>query len=180
MDDGVYSEVIRKRYEVLGTYTVKSWRMGGVRVKGITNISGRKKVVDAKASHVEHHVVNTPNLFHTGPAKLCGHFPKLEDSGYGPAPMSDEDPVHVPVVPDAASDGGFPVHSVAFRLNPGQVGVLQVHQHSALLAEVAVQHVPYHLRRPLVPLHHCLSLPFLSTPIPIPLHNPISHAILLL
>lgn len=41
-----------------------------VRVKGIKNISGRNKVVDAKAGDVEHDIVNAPNLFHAGPAKL--------------------------------------------------------------------------------------------------------------
>lgn len=127
-------------------------------MKSIKNISGRNKVVDAKASNVEHDIVNAPDLFHPGPAKLARHFPKLEYGGYGPAPMSDEDAVHVPVVSDAASDGGFPVDGVAFGLDPGQVRVLQVHKHSALLAEVSVQHVPYHFRRPLVPLHHCLPL----------------------
>lgn len=129
-----------------------------VRMKGIKNISGRNKVVNAKASDVEHDIVNAPNLFHASPAKLSGHFPKLEDSCDGPTPMSDEYPVDISIVFHVASDGGFPVDGVAFGLNPGQVGVLQVHKHSALLAEVAVQNVPYEFSRALVPLHHCLSL----------------------
>lgn len=95
---------------------MESWRM-----KGIKNIGWRNKVVDAKACDVEHDIVNVPKLFHSGPAKLGGHFPKLEDGGDGPAVVSDEDAVDVPVVSDAASDGGFPVDGVSFGLHSGEV-----------------------------------------------------------
>lgn len=95
----------------------------GVRVrmgmKAIKNISRRNKVVHAKTSDVKHHIVNTPNLFHASPAKLGGHFPKLEHRRYRPASVSDEDPVHVSVIPNAASNGRFPVHGIAFSLDPG-------------------------------------------------------------
>ena len=78
-----------------------------------------------------------------------------ENGGDSPAFVGDHDAVDVPVVPEAGSDRCLPVNGVVSgRLNPCEVRVFEVYEEAALLAEVSVEDVPYHLRRAFVSLHH--------------------------
>lgn len=90
---------------------------------------------------------------------LHGGLPEAEDGGHGSPLVGDQYSVHVSVIADAAADRRLPVNGVVFcRMHPRQVRVLHVDEQAAPLAEVPVQHVPDHLRRPFVPLHHRCSV----------------------
>jgi hypothetical protein len=127
--------------------------LGGLADGAGPDVGGRDEAVGGEAGDVERHLLDGPRLLHAGlgVAQPHGRLAEPEQGHGGPPGVRHHHAVHGAVVLDGRADGRLPVHRVAAGggLDPGQVRVLQVHEESGLVAEVAEQHVPDDLRQPL-------------------------------
>jgi len=112
-------------------------------------------MVHGESRHVEHHIINGPDLFHPGSAMLHRELAEPEHRRDGAPLMGDEDAINVSVVADAAPYGGLPEHRIiVLRWDPCEVRVFEVYEEPTLLAKVTVENVPYHFCGTLAPFNH--------------------------